>query len=132
MTKTGESKRLPGLLGKGASFEGTLVLGGTVSIDGSVTGKIYTEGTLVIGEGASIMARIEAGKVVIRGTVLGEVHAREGITLKRPGRLFGDVVTTTLAVEEGVIFEGQCHMRRITSEDGSAWDVTGNKIVDSI
>src|ERR671938_190789 len=44
------------LLGRGSEFEGKLSFEGTVRIDGKLTGEIFTDDVLIIGEGAEAKA----------------------------------------------------------------------------
>jgi cytoskeletal protein CcmA (bactofilin family) len=101
---------LNAFLGEGTSFKGTLTFEGTVRIDGRLEGEIFTKDTLVIGEGAQVNAAIHAGVVVISGTVHGNITAERKIDIHASGRLFGNISTPSLVIEEGVVFEGSCTM----------------------
>ncbi len=98
------------LLGRGASFEGKLTFDGTVRIDGRFKGEVFSDDTLVIGEGAVVEAEIEIGEIIIQGTVVGNVKAKRSIEIHAPGRVKGDLHTPTLQVDKGVIFEGRSFM----------------------
>src|SRR3954471_6674785 len=98
------------LLGRGATFEGKLTFEGTVRIDGRFKGEVFTEDTLVIGEGALVEAEIDVGEVIIQGTVVGNVKAKRSIEIHAPGRVKGDLHTPSLQVDKGVIFEGSSFM----------------------
>ena len=101
---------LNAFLGEGTSFKGTLTFEGTVRIDGRLEGEIFTKDTLVIGEGAQVNASIHAGVVVISGTVHGNITAERKVDIHTSGRLFGNISTPSLVIEEGVVFEGSCSM----------------------
>lgn len=98
------------LLGRGASFEGKLTFDGTVRIDGRFKGEVFSDDTLVIGEGAIVEAEIEIGDVIIQGTVVGNVKAKRSIEIHAPGRVKGDLHTPVLQIDKGVIFEGRSFM----------------------
>src|SRR3954452_5088139 len=98
------------LLGRGATFEGKLTFEGTVRIDGRFKGEVFTEDTLVIGEGAHVEAQIDVGEVIIQGTVVGNVSAKRSIEIHAPGRVKGDLHTPTLQIDKGVVFEGRSFM----------------------
>jgi cytoskeletal protein CcmA (bactofilin family) len=104
---------LNAFLGEGTSFKGTLTFEGTVRIDGRLEGEIFTKDTLVVGEGAQVHAAIHAGVVVISGTVHGNITAERKIEIHASGRLFGNIGTPSLVIEEGVVFEGSCTMGQI-------------------
>ena len=101
------------LLGRGSEFEGKLTFEGTVRIDGLFSGQIFTEDTLIVGEGAVLRAEIEVGTIIINGEVLGNVRAKTGVEIHAPGRLKGNVITPNLQIDRGVIFEGTCQMENI-------------------
>lgn len=102
------------LLGRGATFEGKLTFDGTVRIDGRFKGEVFSDDTLVIGEGAVVEAEIEIGDVIIQGTVVGNVKAKRSIEIHAPGRMKGDLHSPTLQIDKGVIFEGRSFMEAST------------------
>lgn len=117
--RSGKKERVPAasggsnlnaFLGEGTSFKGTLTFEGTVRIDGRLEGEIFTKDTLVIGEGAQVSAAIHAGVVVISGTVHGNITAERKTDIHASGRLYGNISTPSLIIEEGVVFEGACTM----------------------
>ena len=83
---------------------------GTVRISGTFRGEIFTPDTLVVGEGARVNAKIEAGTVIISGEVTGSISARHRVEIHKPAVFRGDIVTPSLKVDEGVIFEGSSRM----------------------
>jgi cytoskeletal protein CcmA (bactofilin family) len=97
-------------LGKGSRVSGKLNFEGTVRVDGQVEGEISAQDTLVVGERAVITAQINGTTVIIRGKVTGDIHARKRVEIRAPGRLFGNIVTPSLVIHDGVIFEGHCSM----------------------
>jgi cytoskeletal protein CcmA (bactofilin family) len=103
------------LLGRGATFEGKLTFEGTVRIDGRFKGEVFTDDTLVIGEGAIVEASLDVGEVIIQGTVIGNITAKRSIEIHAPGRVKGDLHTPTLQIDKGVIFEGRSFMEASTA-----------------
>ena len=83
---------------------------GTVRIDGRVDGEIQTSGTLVVGEEAVITAKVEAGTIVSKGKITGDVVAKERVKLMAPAVLSGSVKAPIFSIEEGVTFDGTCEM----------------------
>ena len=101
---------LVGHLYKGSRVTGQLVFQGAAKIDGNVEGEIRCNGTLTIGEGAEIRAKIAGHAVVIRGRVEGNVTAKEKVELWAPAKLHGNITTPRLIITEGVVFDGDCSM----------------------
>lgn len=108
---------LNAFLGQGCTYEGKLTFEGAVRIDGRFSGEIFSDGTLIIGEGADIQAQINVNVVIVSGRVQGDVHAADRLELRKPARLTGNIFSPTLVVEEGVFFEGQCRMRSTVTEE---------------
>src|SRR5215467_890655 len=108
------------LLGRGASFEGKLTFEGTVRVDGRFKGEVFSDDTLVIGEGAVVEAEIDIGEIIIQGTVNGNIKAKRSIEIHAPGRVKGDVHTPSLQIDKGVIFEGRSFMEAATGTARSA------------
>jgi cytoskeletal protein CcmA (bactofilin family) len=103
------------LLGRGASFEGTLTFEGTVRIDGKFKGEVFSDDVLVIGEGAHVEAEMDVGEIIIQGTVVGNIKAKRSIEIHAPGRVKGDIHTPSLQIDKGVIFEGRSFMDAATA-----------------
>ncbi|MGC9324993.1 MAG: bactofilin family protein, partial [Desulfomonilia bacterium] len=104
------ANNIVGLLGKGTEFEGKLTFEGTLRIDGAFTGEIVTPGILVIGEGALVKAEVQADSIIVCGEVHGNLKAAKKMEIKRGGKLFGNIITPSLIIDEGVVFEGSCQM----------------------
>jgi len=98
------------LLGKGAYFDGTLRFEGTVRIDGDFSGRIESDDILVVGEGGLVRAELHVGSVIIEGAVEGDIHAHRSVEIHAPGRVKGNIITPSLFIDRGVIFEGSCQM----------------------
>ncbi len=97
-------------LGKGSRVEGKLVFEGSVRLDGIINGEIEAQESVIIGETAVINAQIDAGTVVVKGKVVGDITARKRVELRAPGKLTGNINTPSLVIHEGVFFEGHCAM----------------------
>jgi cytoskeletal protein CcmA (bactofilin family) len=98
------------LLGAGAEFEGKLTFAGTVRIDAKFKGSIVTNDVLVVGDRARIDADITCGTVIVHGEVNGNIKAKTAVELHAPAKVRGDIETPSLAMEKGVLFQGQSTM----------------------
>src|SRR3989338_8936172 len=82
---------ISGLIEKGCEFEGKLTFEGPVRINGKFSGEIFSDGTLIIGEGASIDGKIDVGSVIIHGEVSGTLKAHDRIEMHTPAVVEGDI-----------------------------------------
>src|SRR5256712_10946510 len=89
------------LLGRGSEFEGKLTFEGTVRIDGKLSGEIFSDDVLVVGEGAEVHAQIEIGEIIVQGTIVGNVKAKRSVEIHAPGRVRGDIATPSLQIDKG-------------------------------
>jgi len=99
-------------LGSNTEFEGKLSFAGTVRIDGRFKGEIYTEGTLIVGETALIESNVYVNHIVISGEIRGNIVAGKRIEIHAPGKVFGNIESPAVVIDEGVIFEGNCRMTK--------------------
>jgi cytoskeletal protein CcmA (bactofilin family) len=106
----GAAQPVTTLLGKGSEFEGKLSFEGTVRVDGKLTGEIFTDDVLIVGEGAEVNAEVTVGSIVIQGTVRGNITAKRSVEIHSPGRVRGNINTPSLFIEKGVFFDGNCQM----------------------
>ena len=112
-------------IGAGSVFEGKFYISGSLRIDGKFEGEIKTDNELVVGESGKVKTDIVAKRVVVAGTLIGNIIASEEVNLLETGRVLGNISTPRLIVEPGVVTEGQV---TITSQ-GS--DAVGNIIRNS-
>jgi len=103
-------------LGRDTAFEGKFSFTGAVRVDGKISGEISSNGTLIVGESAVIKAQIHVADIIISGEVHGDILAEKKIEITVPGKLFGNIKTPKLVLEEGVIFEGNCKMKDLKEE----------------
>ena len=106
----GKSGELNGFLDRGATFRGELEFEDTMRIDGKFNGKIHSKNELIVGESAHIEGDIHVGRIAISGTVVGKIVADTRVEIHRNGKVYSDVDTPALVIEEGAIFQGNCVM----------------------
>jgi len=104
------SGELNGFLDRGASFKGEMEFEDTMRIDGKFNGKVVSKNELIVGESAHIEGDIHVGRIAISGTVIGKIVADQRVEIHRNGKVFSDIETPSLVIEEGAIFQGNCLM----------------------
>jgi len=98
------------VLGVGSSFRGTLMVTGTLRIDGEFEGDILNCDRLEIGEHGLMRSDIEVKRAVIHGRVVGNIRALGVLEMKSGARVEGDVTAVSVVMEPGVFFTGHCTM----------------------
>jgi cytoskeletal protein CcmA (bactofilin family) len=110
MSTKGKSGELNGFLDRGSSFKGELEFEDTMRIDGRFNGRIVSKNELIVGESATIEGEVHVGRIAISGTVIGKIKADQRVEIHRNGKVYSDVDTPALVIEEGAIFQGNCVM----------------------
>ena len=106
------------LLGRGTEFDGVLAFEGRVRVDGRFKGRIFSDGVLILGDGAEVEAEIEVGTLIVRGgTLRGNVVARQLIEIHAEGRVHGDIAAPQIDIDKGCLFEGKCTMTQAAEPD---------------
>ena len=97
------------VIGPNAHFRGDIQSDGGVRIDGILEGNIDLTGNLVIGEGAKLIAEINANNISISGAVKGNVSGNR-VEILETGRVWGDLTINSLLLNEGAYLRGQTTM----------------------
>ena len=105
--RTGE---LNGFLDRGSSFKGEMEFEDTMRIDGRFNGRISSKNELIVGDAAHIEGDIHVGRIAISGTIIGKIVAAQRVEIHRNGKVYGDIDTPALIIEEGALFQGSCVM----------------------
>lgn len=101
-----------GFVGGSTVVSGDAEFKGMLRIDGRFTGRVRSEkGSLIVSAGGVVEASIEVASAKINGTVNGDITATGRIELGRSARVNGNLLTPSLVIEEGAIFEGSCRMQ---------------------
>jgi cytoskeletal protein CcmA (bactofilin family) len=104
------------VIGVNSNFRGTLMVSGTLRIDGEFEGDILNCERLEIGEHGIMRADVEVKDALICGRVYGNIRALGSIEMKAGARIEGDVAALTVAMEQGVRFTGRCTMLEAGTE----------------
>jgi len=110
---------LNALFGVDSQVNGKLHFEGAVQIDGTFTGSITTSDLLIIGEHAKILADINCGSAVVSGEVTGNITAAGSVDLHKGAHVKGDIVTPTLGIDKGAVFDGMSRMLGAPATFGS-------------
>src|SRR5258708_6978713 len=105
----GHSNKIESILGPGIHFQGSFSGVGGIRIEGTFDGTITVKGPVVVTDGAKVTADIQAASVSVAGSVQGNITANK-VEIRSTGRIFGDLVTTAFATEEGAFLRGQVRM----------------------
>jgi cytoskeletal protein CcmA (bactofilin family) len=112
-------------LGSDAEASGKLSFVEATRVEGKLKGEVRAAGLLVVGPQGVVHATVRADKLVVLGEVRGDVQGATRVEVCAGGKLYGDVETQSLVIQEGATFEGRSRMR------GTAEAATGRGSVET-
>lgn len=98
------------LIDRHSAFEGTLTSSRDLRIEGEMRGTVRCQGLLYVAEGADVDATVEAANVTVAGQLQGNVTCRGKLQILPSGRVTARVITESLVINEGAIYEGELQM----------------------
>jgi len=104
-------------LGPDAEVTGKLSFVKATRVEGKLKGEVRAADLLVVGPEAVVHATVRAGKLVVLGEVRGEVLGAARVEICAGGKLYGDIETQSLVIQEGATFEGRSRMRGSTEAE---------------
>ena len=111
---------VPSIISQDVVMRGNINSAGEIQFDGALEGDVKA-GSLIIGDKASVKGEIVCETVVVRGSVEGAIRAKS-VSLASTARIQGDILHSSLSVETGAHFEGNCRHSDDPLSDSSAND----------
>ena len=104
-------ERFDTIIGQSTRVNGDMSSVGSMRVDGNVVGSVQVmekdaDVALVIGAGAHIEGDVSAYRVVIAGTVLGNVSATNQVEIYSTAFIRGNVQYASIAIEHGAQVQG--------------------------
>ena len=118
------------LLGRSMVVKGDLTGNEDLLIAGQFEGTINLQGhSLTIGPEGKVTAEIQAARVVIHGSVQGNITVRERVEIYKTGHVVGDVLAPGISIEDGAYYKGKIEiLREGTQASGLPHIVTESKL----
>ncbi|HLI52532.1 MAG TPA: polymer-forming cytoskeletal protein [Thermomicrobiaceae bacterium] len=98
------------LIDRHTGIEGTVTSERDLRIEGKLRGELRCQGLVQIAEGADVDATIQADRVTVAGNLKGKLTCNGRFQILPTGRVQGTLVTRSLVINEGAIFEGELRM----------------------
>lgn len=103
-------KNVHTMIGPDAKVNGPIKLEQGIIIYGQVHGDVSTTGSIRIAQDGVVNGNIKCSNIVLGGTIIGNIHSKGSVTLKKTSQLKGDIIYRKLHIEDGSKFEGQCDL----------------------
>jgi cytoskeletal protein CcmA (bactofilin family) len=96
------------VIGKAMVVRGHIISTESLHIEGEVEGTLELPGArLTVSPTAKVKADATAREIEVMGSLSGDLDASKKITIRRGGRLVGDLRTPGIVIEEGAYFKGK-------------------------
>ena len=73
------------------------------------------KGKVTIGNSGVVKGNVNCFTSEIFGTIEGEIKVEDVLNLKDTSKIYGNIYTTKLKIDEGAFFEGSCKMSSTSS-----------------
>lgn len=107
---TEQSNTRMSIIGADMVVEGNIKAKEMIRVEGNVTGNVETEGNLTISSSAKVKGNIKGNGIVIGGVLEGDLVCGGKTEVISTGKVFGNIHTRSLIVDENAVFQGQCVM----------------------
>ena len=102
-------------IGPGITINGELTSNESLRLDGSVSGQVLLrDAELTIGQSARVDADVRATRVLVLGTVNGNIAASERIELGANASVTGSLSANKVVIVDGARFSGRVDMNKRT------------------
>jgi cytoskeletal protein CcmA (bactofilin family) len=105
---------LNGFIDSGCVIRGELEFKSSFRLDGRMEGHIKSSSELLIGETGIIEGEIDVARCIIGGEVRGTIRAAEQVVLHASAKVWAEIQTSALVMEEGAFLEGKVVMDKKT------------------
>ncbi len=101
------------IIGPSITIKGDVTGEEDLLIQGRVEGKVdLAQHHVTVGANGRIKANIVGRSVTVEGEVEGDLHAEEQISIRKSGKVRGNVSAPRVTIEDGAMFKGSIDMER--------------------
>jgi len=101
---------LNGFVDSGCTIRGELEFSSYFRVDGRVEGTVRSLSELVVGDGGVVEGEVEVARCIIGGEVHGTIRASEQVLLHAGAKVWANIQTPALVMEDGAFLEGSVSM----------------------
>ncbi|MBL4620184.1 MAG: polymer-forming cytoskeletal protein, partial [Marinicaulis sp.] len=109
---------VPSIISADVIMQGNISSAGEIQFDGTLEGDLKAT-SLIIGDKAIVKGEVICETVTVRGRVEGGIRAKS-VSLAASAYIQGDILHSSLSVETGAHFEGNCRHSDDPLSDASA------------
>ena len=115
MFQSDKKSNMSSILGPEIEVNGDLKIKGDILIYGTVLGNVECKGKVHTSKGSLVNGNVNSKSAYINGKIKGDLVVEEKVVLAKFSQLKGNLVSSTLTIEEGAQFDGLCNMQNKSS-----------------
>jgi cytoskeletal protein CcmA (bactofilin family) len=108
----------------GCTVRGELEFTNSFHLHGRVEGTVRSRSELLVGEEGVVEGEIDVARCLVAGEVRGTIRATEKLVLHSSAKVWADIHTVALVMEDGAFLEGkvnmESHQNQLPKRDKSA------------
>lgn len=97
-------------IAKSTKIVGDVTSNDMLIIEGELQGTLLVKNHVVVGKSGKVEANMKVQSLQVYGSVIGDVVARDRVSIELSGAIDGNVSAGKLAISEGAIFRGNIDM----------------------
>ena len=99
----------------GTKITGDIASENNILIEGEIIGNIMCKGKVTIGDSGVVKGNVNCFTSEIFGMIEGEIKVEDVLNLRDSSKIYGNIYTKKLKIDEGAFFEGSCKMSSTSS-----------------
>jgi cytoskeletal protein CcmA (bactofilin family) len=104
------------IIGPSITIKGDVTGDEDLMIQGRIEGKVdLAQHNVTVGANGRIKANIFGRSVTVEGDVEGDLHAEEQISIRKSGKVRGNISAPRVTIEDGAMFKGSIDMEHKTA-----------------
>ncbi|OPZ30486.1 MAG: Polymer-forming cytoskeletal [Bacteroidetes bacterium ADurb.BinA174] len=110
-----ESQPIDTVIGTDIVFKGDIKGQSVIRVDGTIEGNLSLTKGIVIGEKAKINGNLKSDRIIIYGTIFGDIECKE-LNIRSSGIVNGNIQTSNIEIELGGKYNGNLTMQQTPSQ----------------
>lgn len=120
-----KSARIDSLVGHQTEMHGDIKFTGGLHVDGVIRGNVFaddgSDSLLTVSEHGTIEGEVKVPNIILNGSVIGDVYARQHIELAQKARVTGNVYYTLIEMAMGAEVNGNLVHGTGEAEEGTPY-----------
>ena len=115
------------LIEVGTLIKGEIIFDNELFVMGEVEGDLNSDSDLaklVVSKTGKVQGEIRVPKVVVNGTIVGNVRASEKLEISGTARIFGDLHYSTIEIQGGSLITGRLVAEQVKLDSDEAKGIT--------